>query len=159
MPDLVTHVALSHLVSRPFEWRHQKKTTVPMRILFYLGTILPDILTRPWYIIYPPTMEWTYPLHTPFGMLIICLMLMLFFKSDLRKKAFLALYSGSLFHFFLDGLQTHLTYTEHWLYPFSWRGFGLHIMWAEDILLLIPVWLFLIVVLEIIMRGRKRIHG
>lgn len=158
MPDLVTHVAISHLVSRPFEWRRQDRIKVSMRILFYVGTILPDILTRPWYIIYPPSMEWTYPLHTPFGMLFMCLLLMLFFKPNLQKKAFLSLYSGSLLHLFLDGLQTHLAYTEHWLYPFSWRGFGLHIMWADNILLLIPVWLILIVILEIIMRRRHRIQ-
>ena len=148
MPDLVTHIAISHLIKRPFEFGKTNSTTIPIRVLFYLGTILPDILTRPWYIIYPPTMEWTFPIHTPFGMLLISSLLALFFDCSIRKKAFVFLMAGASLHFLLDGMQRKLVYTEHWLYPFSWKAFGFHVMWAEDILFLIPVWLVMILLLE-----------
>ena len=43
MPDLITHLAFSHLVIRGFEWLKKETAFTPFRVLFYAGTILPDV--------------------------------------------------------------------------------------------------------------------
>ena len=149
MPDLITHVAIGHLIKRPFELKKSNPAIVPLRTLFYLGTILPDILTRPWYILFPGTLEWTYPFHTPIGMVLTCSLLALLFESSLRKKAFYYLLGGAGLHFLLDGCQKHITYNEFWLYPFSWKGFGFRLFWAGDIIPYIPLFIGMVVVMEV----------
>lgn len=148
MPDLITHVAVSHLIKRPFELRYTEKQMVPFRILFYLGIVLPDILTRPWYILFPVTEDWTVFFHTPLGMLLIISLISLFLEPSLRRKAFINLSAGVGFHFLLDALQKQVTGNNYWLFPFSWKNFGYGIMWADEFMDLIPVWIGLVVLME-----------
>jgi len=149
MPDLITHVALSHLIKRPFELRDRARSKVPFRILFYLGTILPDILTRPWYILFPVTKNWTFPFHTPFGMILTSGLIALLFEPSIRKKAFTNLVAGAGLHFLLDALQTYTTYSVFWLYPFSWKTYGYEVASPDTIMNFIPLWIGLIVLLEL----------
>ena len=148
MPDLITHVALSHLVRRPFDRRASQGKILPLRPLFYLGTILPDILTRPWYILFPITHDWTLCLHTPLGMLLFTGILALFFESSLRKRAFINLSTGVGCHFLLDALQKQVTGNNFWLFPFSWKSVEYGIAYAEDYLDLIPLWIGMIGIME-----------
>ena len=39
MPDLITHLAFTHLVKRPFELKGKAENIFPFRVLLYLGTI------------------------------------------------------------------------------------------------------------------------
>jgi len=156
MPDLITHVAAAHLLRRPFELKSHDSATVPMRVLFYLGTILPDILTRPWYILFPATMEWTYPLHTPAGMILVCSLLALFMAPSIRMKAYLHLLGGGALHFLLDACQKHLSNNEFWFYPFSWRGFGFQLFWSGEVIPFIPYMILAVVLMEVFMAWYKR---
>ena len=148
MPDLITHVALSHLVIRPFDLGASNSKPFSIWILFYLGTMLPDLLTRPWYILFPVTKDWTLVFHTPLGMLITSGCIALLFTPHLRKSAFLNLIGGGGLHFLLDSLQKQIYGNNFWLFPLSYKNFEIGIAWAEDFLNLIPLWILLIALLE-----------
>ncbi len=148
MPDLITHVAVAHLLRRPLDLVKSHASLGDFRILFYLGTILPDILSRPWYILFPPVGVWLMVFHTPAGMIITCLIIALLFEKGLRKTAYALLLSGSFLHFFLDHMQKHVTGGYYWLFPFSWKKIGQGYFWAEDILPYIPLWLAMVLILE-----------
>ena len=131
MPDLITHVAFIHLLRRPFDLKKQIWNP-NLRILFYVGTILPDILTRPFYILFPSTFSWTVAIHTFAGMFIICALIAFFFEVKIRRQVFVLLISGAAFHFLLDAFQKQLIGNNYWLFPLSWKNFGLGIFWAGE---------------------------
>ena len=143
------------MVRRPFDLA-APDNAAPFRILFYSGTILPDLLSRPFYIIFPSTYLWITALHTPLAMLIIITMLSLLFHSGIRKRVFLNLCGGAALHFLLDALQKHVSGNNFWLFPFSWKNFSYGVAWPEDILLLIPVWIILAFITELIVRKREK---
>lgn len=152
MPDLITHSAAAYFVTRSRFWQK-------FRTLFFLGTILPDLLSRPFYILFPKLFKLTTAMHTPIFVLLFCLLLAQLFKSQ-RKQALSALLAGSGLHFGLDLLQRHLIGGYFWLFPFSWRTFEIGLFWPEDTVRLIPVWLSLIITSECILwwkNHRKRI--
>jgi len=149
MPDLVTHVAFTHLVKRPFELKGNDKNIFSFRVILYLGAILPDITTRPWYIIFPVTKSWTASLHTPIGALLVCALLSFFFDQAIQKKVFVYLSLGVILHFFLDTFQHHIIGTNYWLFPFSWQHVGYGLFSPGDIIPLIPIWIFIILIMEI----------
>jgi hypothetical protein len=92
------------------------------------------------------------PLHTPFTALLVCLALAQFFCSQIRKTAFMLLYSGCLSHFLLDflqrtiegaGLHSGTIGGYHWLFPLSWLDYQFGLFRAEQapyaLLFLIPI--------------------
>ena len=144
----MTHVAISHLVRRPFEWKRISQNNSPMRTLFYLGTILPDILSRPFYILFPATRLWVVLYHQPVGLILVSSLLALFFDPKIRKKAWINLTAGGIFHFILDSFQKQIVSGIAWLWPYSWRAYGYGLMEAGDILHYIPLWIGLIMIME-----------
>lgn len=150
MPDLITHVAISHLVKRPWDRAHPGPNTLAFRILFYFGTILPDIFSRALNISFPSTLKWTLALHTPAGTLLCCVILALLFEPSIRKSAFLNLTGGAVLHYLLDTFQYAATPVFFWGFPFSWADSSLHIVDAGDIVLFSPVWVFCVFLMEIV---------
>lgn len=149
MPDLITHAAAAYFVTRSQRWQKY-------RILFYLGAILPDILSRPFYILFPKLFKLTTAVHTPIFVLIFCLLLAQLFERSLRKPALLALLTGSGLHFGMDLCQRHLIGGYFWLFPFSWRTFELGLFWPEDTVRLIPIWISLVLASEGILWWKNR---
>lgn len=147
MPDLVTHTAAAYFAGRPFLDRHK-------RILLYLGAILPDVLTRPFYILIPNLYYYTIGIHTPIFMLIVIALFAEFFEPGIRKTAFLYLLLGVLFHFALDILQKHLSTGYYWLFPFSWHSFEIGLFWPNQVIPFIPLWILGVFVMEFIIRKR-----
>jgi hypothetical protein len=148
MPDLITHVAVAHLLKRPFEIRNPSGDHALVRTVFYLGVMLPDLLSRPWYILFSPVHDWVVAFHTPFGMLLTSGLLALLFERSLRGKVFLWLMLGVLLHFGIDCLQKQVTGNNFWLFPFSWRNFGYGLFWAGEAVAFMPVWIVLVVLME-----------
>jgi len=149
MPDLITHITISHLIRRPFDLLSSAQPLSSVHSLFYLGTLLPDLLTRPWYILFPVTRDWTVFFHTPFGMLITSGFLALLFSPSLRRSVFLHLICGAGLHFLLDSLQKQITGNNFWLFPFSYANYSLGLAWAEEFMYYIPLWIMLVVLLEL----------
>ncbi|MBN1783032.1 hypothetical protein JW948_17995 [bacterium] len=161
MPDLITHMAFSHVLIRIYEQIRNSPHRSACRVLFYLGTILPDILSRPWYIVFPKLHAVTLAMHTPAGMLLVCLIVALLFETPVRKPVFLYLWAGTWAHFLLDAFQKQLIYNNYWFFPFTWKAVGWGIAGAGTILEWIPVWLACVLVFELsifIINRKKRIY-
>jgi hypothetical protein len=156
MPDLVTHIAVAHLLKRPFEIRNPSKDHAPLRTIFYLGVMLPDLMSRPWYILFPPVKDWVLAFHTPLGMLLTCALLAMFFEKPIRKKVFYFLIFGTMLHFAMDCLQKQVTGNNFWLFPFSYRNFGFGLFWAGDAVAFVPAWIALVAVMEGVFYITKR---
>ncbi|HDQ44218.1 MAG TPA: DUF1624 domain-containing protein [bacterium] len=156
MPDLITHVAAAHLIRRPFERSGRDAENRRYRVLFYLGTILPDVTSRAVNIAFPSSMKWTLALHTPAGALVLIGILALLFEPGMRKRAFGNLTAGAFLHFLLDTFQTSSTPVFFWLFPFSWADCGLNWVDPGDLIPWIPVWLAGIGFLELVLYLRRR---
>lgn len=137
----MTHVAAAYLLRKPL--RISKYT-----VIFFTGAILPDILTRPFYILLPGTYWFVYPLHTPFILILVCLLISYFFEERIRKATFLALLSGVFLHLFLDLFQKHLIGVNYWLFPFSDLNIEIGLFWQDDSVYAIPFLLALITIIK-----------
>jgi hypothetical protein len=149
MPDLVTHTAAAYFLSR-----HQSFER--FRVLFYLGTILPDILARPVHILFPQLYSYSIAIHTPIFLLVFTFLFAEFMHPSIKKETLKYLSAGILLHFFLDLFQKHIDAGYYWLFPFSWTSFEIGLFWPELPVSLIPLWCALVVVTEIFIRLRKR---
>lgn len=138
MPDLISHAVFGHALRRGYGLVSGKTQSRSLLPLFYLGIILPDVLTRPVYILLPASHRWTVPLHTPFGMLLVCLFLALLFYRSVRRPVFTALFTGSCVHFLLDLLQKKILPNDYWLFPVTWKTIPVGLLWSDDFIVLIP---------------------
>ena len=141
MPDLITHVSIAYIITKIGRFSR-------FRVLFYIGTILPDIISRPFYIIFPPSIYYVYSLHSPVMMILITLLFAHFFDKLIRKEVVFYLLFGVGIHFLLDLFQKHILDAYYWLFPLSWHTFDLGLFWPEDSLRLIPFWLLLVLIIE-----------
>ncbi len=131
MPDLTTHLAFTHLVSRPLRLGS-------VRLPLYVGALLPDLLTRPFYILYPPAYFVVYSLHTPLATAVVALLLAELCSQEIRRPVRTGLLTGATLHFALDLLQKHIGSGYYWLFPFSWKSFDLSLFWPEESLRWMP---------------------
>jgi len=157
MPDLITHSIFNHIVRRFYDIKKNHSPFSGVIIFFYLGTILPDILTRPVYIIFPETHDYIIFLHTPAAIFFFSLLLVQFLNDNIRKAAFINIIAGSYLHFILDALQKQVTGNNFWLFPVSWHNFGYGLFWASQYLSFLPVSIFILIVLELFLRFIRRI--
>ncbi|MDI6640418.1 MAG: zinc dependent phospholipase C family protein, partial [Methanocellales archaeon] len=115
--------------------------------LIYLGTILPDVLTR-FNDFLMHDFNWFFtPLHTPLVMFLTCLLITYLFEENRRKMVFISLMIGSFLHLFLDVLQIHWVTTYYLFYPFSWEKFEFGLFWPHQSIYFIPVLLLMSVII------------
>lgn len=150
MPDLITHFAAAYILKIPDQWSR-------FRVPFYLGAILPDLLTRPFVILFPQTNYIIYSLHTPIVTAIVCLLASQFFSDEIRKGVRANLLLGITLHYGLDFLQKHVITSYYWFFPFSWRTLELGLFWPEDTLRLVPLWIGMMAIMEITLVLRRQI--
>jgi hypothetical protein len=155
MPDLLTHSAAAYLSAR--RWLGRPGVVRATAILFIVGTMLPDVLSRPFYILFPALHWWVMPLHTPAGMLTVCWIITGFFQAAERRRVFFALISGVLLHFVLDAPQKHVAAGYFWLFPFSWKTYEWGLWWSEDSVWIVPWVILLIAIVEILIYFQPRI--
>ncbi len=149
MPDLVTHTVVGYFAIR--RW-----LSSPLSLLFLVGNMLPDLLTRPFYIIMPSLFWWMLPIHTPAGMVVVCWGISGFFRAGERRKVFWVLLIGSMTHFILDALQKHIGLGYFWFGPFTWWSSDWGLFWPEDALSMLPWLLIAGLVFEIALRAFRR---
>lgn len=150
MPDLITHFAAAYLLKIPRGWSR-------FRAPFYLGAILPDLLTRTFVILYPPSDSVVYSFHTPVVSVVVCLLMAQFFEEAIRSRVRTNLLLGITLHFGLDILQRHVIVPYFWFFPFSWKTFELGLFWPEESLRLMPFWVALVIITEAVIQMQKRI--
>ncbi len=147
MPDLLTHVTSGYLVRQITAGR------LHLGVLT-LGVILPDVVTRPVYIIWPEAYWFVKPLHTPLGLVLLSVAVSGFFAARDRRQALINLLAGNALHLALDLLQKHLVGGYALLFPFTWRSWEIGLVWPEQTLIGLPVWLG--VALIVYFYGRKK---
>jgi len=152
----MTHTASAYLLCRIINIKRYL-------VIFLVGTILPDILTRG--VFYPAKFflfhsYWvkenlwylTQPIHTPIGIILVCLLLSYLFEEYQRRTIFIFLCLGAFFHLFLDLFQKNNTNAYLWFFPFSWKSYQIGLFWPEKTLLCIPFLLIAILCVEIVRR-------
>ncbi len=142
MPDLVTHTAAAWAFVRFVKPPH-------IRVVFYLGSLLPDLLSRPVYIVFPSLTTATVATHTPLFVIVACFLIAEAFQQRLRHQIRTALLLGSALHFALDAMQRHIGTSYFWFFPFSWSSPELGWFWPETPLEYIHVWILVIAVTEV----------
>jgi hypothetical protein len=134
MPDLVTHLASGYVAAIPLRQR------ATLRLVFLTGVLLPDLLTRPFYILIPGTYDFVMPLHTPIGYAVACwLITQLFADRDLRRTVLTGLLTGGLLHFAADALQRQFFAGYKWLFPICRCETRWGLFWPEAPVEWIPV--------------------
>ena len=135
MPDLLTHLMVA-------QGCRKGASNAAVTVWFLVGTVLPDILTRPFIIVTnSSTVFWfVMPLHTPIGLLLVCACISFFVRPQHQRRIFYNLIGGAVLHLFLDMLQKHMGASYYLLFPFSWSSFEIGLVWPEDSLYLIPLW-------------------
>ncbi|HOO77458.1 MAG TPA: hypothetical protein PK636_04295 [bacterium] len=149
MPDLVTHFAGAWLAGRAAGL----KRFAPV---FYLGAILPDLVTRPIHIVWPRAFPATQPFHAPAVLFFLCWLLALCFRRNQRVRIFWLLYGGCLLHAAMDMLQKHLVGGYMWLYPFTTRTFSLGFVSPDRFVALLPLTLAAVLVAALLLDLRRR---
>jgi len=149
MPDLLTHSAAAYVAVR--RWFPRSPA-----ILFIVGTMLPDVLSRPFYIILPALHWWVMPLHTPLGIAVACWTIGGLFPRAQRRVVFTSLFLGALFHFVLDAPQKHIAAGYFWLFPFSWKTYEWGLWWSEDSVRIVPLVILLVLLIELLLYVRRK---
>ena len=149
MPDMITHTAVAYLVARRWFPR-------PQTIVFIVGTILPDLLTRGVAIVLPASGYWSVPMHTPLGIVVTSWVAAGFFTREHRRDVFIWLVAGAALHCLLDAPQRNLNIGYFWIFPFWTRLYDGGWYWPEDSLYVMPFLVIAVVALEIGLRVRRR---
>jgi len=141
MPDLVTHATVSYLV-RSRKWDKYKL------LFFLIGTVYPDLLSRTFMIIFPDLRWFFHAFHTPIVIILTTYLFSIFFERSLQWLVFKFVLLGAAFHCFLDIFQTGVSDTAYlWFFPFSINyDFQIGLFWAEDTLMLTPLFAVLFLV-------------
>jgi hypothetical protein len=134
MPDLLTHLIVAQACRRG-------PRIEALTFWFLVGTVLPDILTRPFNILFPSFFWLFMPLHTPVGLLFVCLSMSQLSPAASRRSVFYNLAGGAALHLLLDLFQRHIAGSYYLLFPFSWRSFEIGLVWPETSLYLLPIWI------------------
>jgi len=124
--------------------------------VFALGVILPDLLSRPFHILFPSTYWFVVPFHSPLVCLLYCALISLVFAPGLRRICFLALFAGVALHLFLDSFQNQAGPVYYWLFPFSWKSGWFGLFWPEEALFFLPLTIMIALFVAWLTR-RKRI--
>lgn len=148
MPDLLTHALFAHAAAR--RWRF-----VPAALVFIFGALLPDLVTRPWYIVFPEMYWAAQPLHTPLGLAVLSAGLAGLFRAGERGRVFGLLMAGVAMHLAMDALQRHADHGYFLLFP-SWQTYHWGLWWPQQTIEALPVWLGLIAALEAGLWVRRR---
>ena len=156
MPDLATHAIGGYLVYYGTTKSLRKPADKAASAAFVLGNILPDITTRPAFLLFPKTYEFVFSLHTPIIMLLFTILIVSFMKKHIRLKAGGWIFTGSLFHIFLDHLQIHVAPTTYWLFPFSSNSTSMGLFGVDDSMIILPYLLAIFLIVLITDRSKNR---
>lgn len=137
MPDLITHSVTAYLI-------RNRRLTMPDLIIYIFGSLLPDLATRPFMIIYPPLRYYLHTFHTPVAMLLIIYLIGNFFEDSIKYRVMKLMGLGVLTHFFLDLFQASVGFRGYsWFFPFTYWDFNFGLFWPEDSVQFIPVFILL----------------
>jgi Na+/proline symporter len=123
--------------------------------IFALGVILPDLLSRPFHILFPATYWYLVPFHSPIVCVLYCVLISLLFERGTRKPVFFCLIAGVSLHLAFDLLQNQMAPHYFWLFPFSWKSWWVGLFWPEEALFFLPVTVAVTLVVSLVSRARR----
>jgi len=132
VPDLITHTVAAYIIRK-------RKISVHNLILYLIGSMLPDLVTRPFMIAIPSLRHYFHAFHTPAALAIIIIMISYLFEEINQRKVILLLSLGTLTHLLLDSFQASVGDRGYsWLFPFSYSDFNFGLFWPEDSISILP---------------------
>lgn len=151
MPDLFTHLASSRV---PAAFLRDRR----LQMILIFGSFLPDVVAKPLYWVAWANSDFIEPFHSLIGLLLLCYAVALFIEEPLRKRAFAALCGGALLHLALDLVKDNMgTGSAVLFYPFSTRGYELGWIDPENVVLLLPLAVVVLVLTLWLERRLRRV--
>ena len=149
MPDLITHVSLGLLSGKLIPGIVKRKYVYENMFFFLIGIILPDVFSRVPMIVFPKYTPFFDVLHTVIGTFFLSYFVAMLFKCYARKKIFIFLFAGAVFHQITDLVQKDIFNSGYKLFfPLDVK-INIGFIWAEDSLYAIP---FLLIILLLLYR-------
>lgn len=161
MPDLFSHLCVTHLARRGLEARRGRDLPEADAALFYLGGCLPDLVSRAPGVLAssPGAHHVLLALHQPVPVLLLAYVLALLLPEARRRGYFAWLVAGAALHYVLDFLQRDLGAAgEFWLFPFSFKTLQLGLFWPDQAVVAIAPLLALIALVEWWRRAALRLR-
>jgi hypothetical protein len=150
MPDLLTHLAAARVPAAFLRDRRRQALVIA-------GTFLPDLGSKGLYFVAQAPERFAAPTHSLVGLLLLCYLAALFLDAPLRRAGFACLYGGALVHLFLDLLKEHIGIGAiHPFLPFHPGAFELGWIPTEDVVLLLPLDVGVLLLAWIFERRRRR---
>lgn len=158
MPDLITHIAATHLIVRlPSVFRNRILNYYNnYKSFIFLGAIFPDIISKPFQYISPRLYNFSLPLHSPFVVLITAYILTRFIYIKDKNTSFYTIAFFSVFHILLDNFQKGLNPGYQTFFPFSLKRYGFNLISSEIYIYIMIVLLFFSFIVEIYFYYKKR---
>jgi hypothetical protein len=158
MPDLITHIAASHLAVRfPSVFKNRiYKYYTEYRLLIFLGAMFPDVISKPFQYISSALYNFSLPIHSPFVVLIASFILTRFVYINNKKTSFYTLAVFSMFHIFMDNLQQGLNPGYQTFFPLSVKRYGLNIISSELYLYLMISMVIISAILELYLYWKRK---
>ena len=151
MPDLLGHLAFAR-VARAVPVMQRAADTPALAAAYYLGAVWPDLVTRPWHILYPPAHPYVEVLHAPLLQPLWAVVLAALVVPRWRRAAFLAILAGMATHLIIDRVQHHIAGGYLWAFPLTFDRCGAGLVWPEDSLLYVTPPLCLLALMLHLMR-------
>lgn len=149
MPDLLTHAVAARIpagfLRRP-----------SLRLLFFLGTFLPDLISKFLKEIVRCNYGFNEISHSLLGLVPFCYLIVLLFPEAIRRSAFLSLYVGSLLHLTLDLMKDSLGGGGMLLLPLSSGTFEWELYQPDNVIYLIPLDIVLFILMELAARRARQ---
>lgn len=150
MPDLITHSVLVYTLRN----RSVKSEEL---VLLIIGAILPDLVTRPFMIIFPPAKYFFHAFHTPVALILIILLISYLFEECYRAKVMKLLSLGVASHLFLDLFQYSVGNRGYsWFFPFSYFDFRIGLFMPEDSLYILPLLMIILGIDSYVYQNKKK---
>ena len=158
MPDLVTHILFTHIITRFPNLIKNKFLNYynEYKVLIFIGAILPDLVSKPLQFIYMGFYNFTLPLHSPFCVTLACILISNFFYVNNKKSTFYTLWLFSMLHIFLDSFQRGMNPGYQLLFPYSFERIGLNLISSEIFIYLVVVFLFISIMIELSMYFKNK---
>jgi len=154
MPDLITHTVAAYIIRK-------RSISTPDLLLYLFGAMLPDLATRPFMIMFPPTRYFFHTFHTPVAMMLIIYLISQLFEDSIKYRVMKLLSFGVLTHFFLDFFQASVGARGYsWFFPFTYWDLNFGLFWPEDSISVLPIVLgvFLVDFIYTYLKNKRSIH-